>query len=204
MSTGKFHGLTAATTPTGSWTIRIRFAFVRSCVEGSTWPACRSTSSEARRKWSTVNSSISSRDSRIVLPTSREIICAISSLRSMQSTKARRQISTRSTTDVLRHVTNASPAARTAASTCDGVEETTDPRSSPVAGLRTSISSPSPATHSPPMNAPFRVVTAIVLSSFAGSPGAYRPVENGGAEFGHDTSRSRRPTVTGAPRPVAS
>ena len=85
MSTGKFHGLTAATTPIGSWTTMIRLFVVRSWVDGGTAPAWRSTSSDARRKWSTVNSSISSRDSRIVLPTSIEIIRAISSLRSMQS-----------------------------------------------------------------------------------------------------------------------
>ena len=163
MSTGKFHGETAATTPTGSWTIRMRFAFDRSWVEGSTLPAWRRTSSEARRKWSAVNSSISSRDSRIVLPTSREIICAISSLRSMHSVKARRQISTRSTTDVLRQSRNASAAACTAVSTCVGVDPKTLPITSPVAGDVTSISSPSPSTHSPPMNAPFLVVTAIVL-----------------------------------------
>jgi hypothetical protein len=42
-------------------------------------------SSEARRKWSAVYSSISSRDSRMVFPISRVIIWAISSLRSMHS-----------------------------------------------------------------------------------------------------------------------
>ena len=53
-----------------------------------------------------------------------------------------------------RHVSNAAAAEATAASTCSGVAARTLPSSSPVAGLRTSISSPSPATHSPPMNAP--------------------------------------------------
>ena len=85
MSTGKFHGVTAATTPTGSCTTRIRLVPARSCVEGSTCPACRRMSSEARRKWSAVYSSISSRDSRMVFPISRVIIWAISSLRSMHS-----------------------------------------------------------------------------------------------------------------------
>ena len=164
MSTGKFHGEIAATTPTGSWTTRMRLSFVRSCVEGSTWPACRRTSSEARRKWSAVYSTISSRDSRIVLPTSRVIICAISSVRSMQISNARRQSSTRSRRDTLRQARKASAAARTAASTWAGVEPATEPRSSPVAGLRTSISSPSPAIHSPPMYVPGRVTTAMESS----------------------------------------
>ena len=74
MSTGKFQGEIAATTPIGSWTTTMRLSFVRSCVEGSTCPAWRRTSSEARLKWSAVYSIISSRDSRIVLPTSRLII----------------------------------------------------------------------------------------------------------------------------------
>ncbi len=39
MSTGKFQGVTAATTPTGSCTTTIRLSFVRSCVEGRTLPA---------------------------------------------------------------------------------------------------------------------------------------------------------------------
>ena len=39
MSTGKFHGVTAATTPTGSCTTTIRLSFVRSCVDGRTLPA---------------------------------------------------------------------------------------------------------------------------------------------------------------------
>ena len=83
MSTGKFQGEMAATTPTGSCTTRMRLC-VRPCVEGSTWPAWRRTSSAARRKWSAVYSTISSRDSRIVLPVSRVIIREISSARSMQ------------------------------------------------------------------------------------------------------------------------
>ena len=83
MSTGKFQGEIAATTPTGSWTMRIRLC-VLPCVDGSTWPAWRMTSSAARRKWSAVYSTISSRDSRIVLPVSRVIMRAISSARSMQ------------------------------------------------------------------------------------------------------------------------
>ena len=49
MSTGKFHGEIAATTPTGSWITMMRLC-VLPCVEGSTWPAWRSTSSAARRK----------------------------------------------------------------------------------------------------------------------------------------------------------
>ena len=102
MSTGKFHGETAATTPTGSCTTMMRLRPSRSCVDGSTWPAWRSMSSAARRKWSQVNSSISSRASRIVLPTSRAMVCAISSLRSRQIAYALRQSSTRSTTDVRR------------------------------------------------------------------------------------------------------
>jgi hypothetical protein len=39
MSTGKFQGVTAATTPIGSCVTMMRFAFERSCVDGSTWPA---------------------------------------------------------------------------------------------------------------------------------------------------------------------
>ena len=39
MSTGKFHGETAATTPIGSCTTMIRFVPVASCVEGGTLPA---------------------------------------------------------------------------------------------------------------------------------------------------------------------
>jgi hypothetical protein len=38
MSTGKFHGVIAATTPTGSCTTRIRL-WLRPCVDGSTLPA---------------------------------------------------------------------------------------------------------------------------------------------------------------------
>ena len=38
MSTGKFQGVIAATTPTGSCTTRIRLVPARSWVEGSTWP----------------------------------------------------------------------------------------------------------------------------------------------------------------------
>ena len=117
MSTGKFQGVTAATTPTGSCVTMIRFAFERSCVEGSTWPAWRRTSSDARRKWSAVYSTISSRDSRMVFPTSRVIISAISSARSMQMANAARQSSTRSSSDTLRQDENASAAACTAAST---------------------------------------------------------------------------------------
>jgi hypothetical protein len=151
MSTGKFQGVTAATTPTGSWVTMIRLSFVRSCVEGSTLPAWRRTSSAARRKWSAVYSTISSRDSRIVLPTSRVIIAAISSERSMQRSKAVRQSSTRSSRETLRQAGNACAAAFTAASTCADVDAATLPSTSPVAGLVTSISSPSPGTHSPPM-----------------------------------------------------
>ena len=83
MSTGKFHGEMAATTPTGSCTTMMRLC-VRPWVDGSTCPAWRMASSAARRKWSAVYSTISSRDSRIVLPVSRVIICEISSARSMQ------------------------------------------------------------------------------------------------------------------------
>ncbi len=165
MSTGKFQGEIAATTPTGSWMTRIRLC-VRPCVEGSTWPEWRSTSSPARRKWSAVYSTISSRDSRIVLPVSRVIMRAISSARSMQMSYARRQISTRSSTLVRRHESNASAAAATARSTCSAVAARTAPRLSPDDGLRTSIVSPSPAIHSPPMNAPRWVSTcATSLSS---------------------------------------
>ena len=135
MSTGKFHGETAATTPTGSWTTMMRLRPSRSCVDGSTCPAWRSMSSAARRKWSQVNSSISSRASRIVLPTSRAMVWAISSLRSRQSAYARRQSSTRSTTDVRRQDSKASSAARTARSTCAGLAARTLPSSSPLAGL---------------------------------------------------------------------
>jgi len=53
----------------------------------------------------------------------------------------------------LRQLRNASTAAPTAASTCSGDEAATVPSSSPVAGLVTSISSPSPRIHSPPMYA---------------------------------------------------
>ena len=151
MSTGKFHGVTAATTPTGSCVTMIRLAFERSCVEGSTWPAWRRTSSDARRKWSAVYSTISSRDSRMVFPTSRVIISAISSARSMQMANAARQSSTRSSSETLRQAGKASAAACTAASTWAGEDAATVPSSSPVAGLRTSISSPSPGIHSPPM-----------------------------------------------------
>jgi hypothetical protein len=97
----------------------------------------------------------------MVLPTSRVIISAISSERSMQMVKAARQSSTRSRSETLRHVSNASAAAATAASTCAVVEAETVPRTSPVAGLVTSISSPSPGIHSPPMNASCRVAIAI-------------------------------------------
>ena len=38
MSTGKFHGEIAATTPIGSWTTTMRLSFDRSWVEGSTLP----------------------------------------------------------------------------------------------------------------------------------------------------------------------
>ncbi len=165
MSTGKFHGLTAAITPIGSWTTRIRLFVVRSWVDGCTAPVWRSTSSDARRKWSTVNSSISSRDSRMVLPTSIEIIRAISSLRSMHMSNARRQISTRSSTEVARQAGKAALAAATAASTCAGVDACTDPTSSPVDGLWTSIRSPSPSTHWPPMNAPVGVATIATSCS---------------------------------------
>ncbi len=108
-------------------------------------------------------STISSRDSRIVLPTSRVIISAISSERSMQIANAARQSSTRSSSETLRQVRKASAAAATAASTCAGDEAATVPRSSPVAGLRTSISSPSPGIHSPPMYASCLVAIAISL-----------------------------------------
>ena len=83
MSTGKFQGDTAATTPTGSCTTMMRLralALLRRRQHLARW---RSMSSAARRKWSPVNSTISSRASRIVLPTSRAMSCAISSLRSM-------------------------------------------------------------------------------------------------------------------------
>ena len=117
MSTGKFQGVTAAMTPTGSCTTMMRLAFERSCVDGRTFPAWRRTSSDARRKWSAVYSTISSRDSRIVLPTSFVICSAISSARSMQMAKAARQSSTRSRSETLRQAGKASAAARTAAST---------------------------------------------------------------------------------------
>ena len=100
MSTGKFHGRHGRDHADRLLDDHDPLRVVRSCVEGSTWPRWRSMSSEARRKWSTVNSTISSRDSRIVLPTSRVIICAISSERSMQMSNARRQSSTRSSSGV--------------------------------------------------------------------------------------------------------
>ena len=161
MSTGKFQGVTAATTPIGSCVTMMRLAVERSCVEGSTWPAWRKTSSEARRKWSAVYSTISSRDSRMVLPTSRVIISAISSERSMQMVNAARQSSTRSRSETFRQVWKASAAAATASSTWAGVDAATVPSSSPVAGLVTSISSPSPGIHFPPMYASCRVAIAI-------------------------------------------
>ena len=129
MSTGKFHGEMAATTPIGSCTTMIRFVPADSCVDGGTLPAYRSTSSEARRKWSTVNSSISSRASRIVLPTSRAITSAISSLRSMQRSNARRHSSTRVRSGVRRQAGNAAFAAATAASTCASEAGVTVPTS---------------------------------------------------------------------------
>ena len=69
----------------------------------------------------------------------------------MQIANAARQSSTRSSSETLRHVRNASTAACTAASIWAGDEAATVPRRSPVAGLVTSISSPSPGIHSPPM-----------------------------------------------------
>jgi hypothetical protein len=106
-----------------------------------------------------VYSTISSRDSRIVLPVSRVISTAISSARSMQSSNARLQISTLSSTVVRRHVSKADRAAATAWSTCSSVAPDTVPTASPVSGFVTVISSPPPAIHSPSMNAPRYVVT---------------------------------------------
>ena len=115
---------------------------------------------------------ISSRDSRMVLPTSFVIISAISSARSMQMANAARHSSTRSRSDTLRQVVNASAAARTAAPTWVGEEAVTVPRSSSVAGLLTSISSPSPGTHFPRCRRPVESLPpchsfSVVRGSFA-------------------------------------
>ena len=89
MSTGKFHGEIAATTPTGCWTTSTFFEVTMSMVEGSTWPRWRRTSSAARRKCSAVPPSISERAEATVLPTSAAIISLISSTRSRQIRWAR-------------------------------------------------------------------------------------------------------------------
>jgi hypothetical protein len=72
--------------------------------------------------------------------------------------------SIRSSTDARLHSSNASDAARTAASTWSGLAAATAPSRSPVAGLVTSISSPSPRRHSPPMNGPVVVSIALVAN----------------------------------------
>ena len=157
---------TAATTPIGSCTTRMRFASARSWVEGSTLPAWRSMSSEARRKWSAVYSSISSRDSRIVLPTSRG-----DHLRDLLVPLHADREGLAAELDAVDHRRLAPRLERLAPrphgrvdlgerGADDGAEHARRSR-----GCVTSISSPSPATHSPPMNAPFRVVTAIAHSS---------------------------------------
>ena len=96
-------------------------------------------------------STISSRDSRIVLPTSRVIISAISSARSMQMENG-----DPAELDALEQRDLAPGPERLdgglhRASTCAGDEAATVPSSSPVAGLVTSISSPSPGIHLPSM-----------------------------------------------------
>ena len=141
---GKFHGVIAATTPSGSRTI-----VELPTVTGSSAPASISASTPSVMPmglgtWTFVANTIG-------VPTSAVIVAASSSARALRPSLIRRTAATRSASGVADQPGNAAAAARTAASASASVPAGTDAMTSSVAGFRTSMRSPEPSTNSPPM-----------------------------------------------------
>ena len=99
IAAGKFHGVTSTAMPTGCWSTRIRLAPDGAVI---TVPEARTASSAYHRKNSAAYA-VSPRASGSALPFSSEIRWAISSARSVISSKALRRISARSRGAVAAH-----------------------------------------------------------------------------------------------------
>ena len=140
---GRFHGVIAATTPTGSRRIS---ELPLSEVNGK-----RSSASMVA---STTAMGVSTCRARATLggePCSRLTMSANTSARSASSSRTRRSRAARSATGVAAQPGNAPRAAATAASTSSAEAWVTTPVTCSVAGFSTSRSAPPPGVHSPPM-----------------------------------------------------
>ncbi len=147
---GKFHGVMSAQTPTGSRSVTSRPGSWTGTVSPKILLA-------APPQYSRVSATIpiSSRASRIGLPTFRASICASSSSRSLTSTEARSSTRPRSVADVLGHgpSSNARTATSTARRASSGPASATSAKAEPFPGSVTVKVPPSTAgTSSPPTN----------------------------------------------------
>ena len=153
MSTGKFQGEIAATTPIGSWTTMIRLC-VRPCVDGQhlarvAQHVLGGAPEVVGRVLDHLLARLADRLAGLAGDHARDLLGALHA----------DVVGAPADLDPLEH---ARPAPRLEGRgggsdrlvDLPAVAARTAPSASPVAGLRTSISSPSPDSHSPPMNAP--------------------------------------------------
>ena len=145
---GKLNGTIAAQTPTG-WRIVSQSTAV---ATPSRMRPCIVVGIAVAHSIISIIRAVSACASGKVLPISRVIEAAMSSLRSCSAWRSVKSQRARSITDLERQVSNASRAAATACSSSSFVDSGTRARTSPVAGLVTSSCSvEADGTHLPPM-----------------------------------------------------
>lgn len=140
---GKFHGVIAPTTPTGSRTTR---EVATSSVHGKSVAAAIVAVAEM-----TGRAACAIREKVIGAPISAVMVAAISSVRACRPSQTRRRTAARSAGAVEAQPGSAAAAAATARSTSAAVPAGTAATTAPVAGLRTSITGPEAGTGPPPI-----------------------------------------------------
>jgi hypothetical protein len=141
---GKFHGVMAATTPTGAFTTLAPFTS-SSQLNSSARRAC-----EAR--WASGPATCIIWAILMGVPTSAEIVSASSSARALSTSAIRPRYLPRSPGAMAPHSSKAARAAATARSASSAPPAGTSAMTSSVAGLTTAmVSVASDATHFPPM-----------------------------------------------------
>jgi hypothetical protein len=149
IASGKFHGVIISVGPTGCFIVSSREAPL-GATEYRPWMR---TASSANQRKNSAPYATSPRASATVLPISRLIRVANSSVRATRASKARRRISLRSRGGVAAQVGWASWAAASAASPSSGVPSAHVVRTAPDAGSLTSKRAPPLASRQdPPMS----------------------------------------------------
>ena len=143
-SSGKFHGVIAPTTPSGSFTTVMRPL----CCSQATRSACAPIVWNARAGDATWIVRVRCSG----MPSSPVISSESSSPRAARSTPTRSSSPTRAASDIPDHSASAARAATTARSTSMSDPAPTLPMTAPLAELMTAMSpAPVESTHSPPM-----------------------------------------------------